>query len=226
MRKKKQSVVTNQVESEMEDINEEVDWGDDLDLSDDLDIDIEDPEELSLVDEDLDVSEDSDLDGYDVQTPVKIDDRMESNSDTIVKAKDDGVLEKMEEAEFNIDHLIPCVTKTVTRIPEAGVMSVVNSAKNGSRTIISQQVHNNLQEPSSVQAGFIEDGMVLGAYLGDEYTPFNLRKQGAKQVIYNKGLVEQITNHFGLDFSNRTSITFHSISYKKLNGQTIAIISL
>ena len=27
MRKKKQSVVTNQVESEMEDINEEVDWG-------------------------------------------------------------------------------------------------------------------------------------------------------------------------------------------------------
>ena len=199
--------------------------GDDLDLSDDLDIDIEDPEELSLVDEDLDVSGDSDLDGDDVQTPAKIDDRMESNSDTIVKAKDDGVPEEIEEAEFNIDDLIPCVTKTVTRIPEAGVMSVV-SAKNGTRIVISQQVQQNLQEPSSVQAGFIEDGMVLGAHLGDEYTPFNLKKQGAKQVIYNKGLVEQITNHFGLDFSNRTSITFHSISYKKLNGQTIAIISL
>lgn len=224
MRKKKQSVVTEQVETEGN--NEAIDWEEELGLSNDLEIDIEDSEDLSLVDEDLDVSKDSDLEVDEIQSQEKNDECIESHSDTVEDAKDDGVPEEMEEAEFNIDDLIPCVTKTVTRIPEAGVMSVVNSAKNGTRIVISQQVQHTLQEPSSVQVGFIEDGMVLGAHIGDEYTSFNLRKHGAKRVIYNKGLVEQITNHFGLDFTNRTSITFHSVSYKKLNGQTIAIISL
>lgn len=225
MRRKKQSVVTDQVEVEIEDINEELDWEEELDLSDDIEIDIEDSEGVTLDDEDLEVSGGSDLEVDEIQSPEKIDES-ESLSDATVEAKDDDVLDEMEDAKFTLEQLTPSISKTVKRIPDAGLASLVNSKKNGKRFSISSNVINKLGDSTSLQIGFIDGSLIFGESLGDDFVSYPLKKYGAKKVIYNKGLVEEITEHLGLDFSNRTSITFHSVSYKKLIGQTIAIISL
>lgn len=204
MKKKRQvASTTNQAEVEIE--------LDEQDVMDSEEID----SEIDWVDE-LDFSDDAeiDLDNLEVAT-----------NDEEVNDPDESTQEdNIEEIDFDIDDVTPSVSKTVSRIPEAGVMSVVNSGKSGNRVAVAREVHQKLREPSSIQVGFINGCLILGRHLGDTYTSYALRKQGAKQIIYSKALVEQITNHLKLDFSDRTSITFHSVTYKKSNDQVIAII--
>lgn len=134
--------------------------------------------------------------------------------------------DELEELDFNLDEVVPSISKAVNRIPEAGVLTVVNSVKNGNRVAISREVHLKLGEPTALQVGFRQDCLILGQHLGDTYTTYTLKQQGAKQIIYSKELVKHITAHFQLDFSNRTSVTFHTVTYKKRDDQVIAIIKL
>lgn len=124
-----------------------------------------------------------------------------------------------------LDGIRPSVTAPVKRFGEAGVVSVVNS-KNGTRVSLAKELYHTLGKPESVQIGFQEGELIIGAALGDGFTDYSLTQQGAKQIIYNKQLVHQITNAFELDFEDRSSITFYEASYEMLNGQVIARISI
>lgn len=135
-------------------------------------------------------------------------------------------LEQLEDASFLLEELLPSVSNPVNRIPAPGAVSIVNSEKNGKRVSIAAKVHDKLNEPETLQVGFIENNMVLAECLGDGYTSYSLKKQGAKHIVYSKDLVEQITEHCELDFTDRTSITFYKATYQRLNGQIIAIISM
>jgi len=113
----------------------------------------------------------------------------------------------------------------VNRFPNAGVASLVNSEKNGKRFILSREVHEKLGEPESVQVGYKDNQIIISERIADNYTSYGLKRQGAKQIIYNKELVEQMTDLFELDFSARTCITFSEVSYENLNDAIIAIIT-
>lgn len=134
--------------------------------------------------------------------------------------------EELKEATFSLEDLTPSVTNVVNRNSYAGLLSLVKSKKNGNRASFAQLVLRALGYPKKVQIGFSDGRLFIGSYLGKEYTFYTLKEQGAKYVIYSKQLVEQIAEHCNLDFSNRTSITFTKVTYQKLNGQIIAIISL
>ncbi|MFD2679258.1 hypothetical protein [Bacillus seohaeanensis] len=209
MKKRRQvTSATNQAEVEIELEDQDAAYAEGVDL------------EIDMVDE-LDLSDDTEIDMDDLEDTTNDDETDEESNDPDESTQDEDI----EELDFNLDDVTPSISKTVSRIPEAGVLSVVNSKDNGKRVAIARDVHQKLSEPSSLQIGFMNNCMLLGKQLGDTYTSYPLRKQGAKQMIYSKALVEQITNHFQLDFSNRTSITFHSVTYKKMNDQVIAIIS-
>lgn len=122
--------------------------------------------------------------------------------------------------------LVPSVAKVTNRSGEQGVLTIVSTQKNGSRLVTANEINQALGEPQSIHVGFTDGKVVLAAYLGEAYTNYPLRKHGAKRVIYNKELVEQFVEHFQLDFSDRTSITFRSVTYQDWQGNKTAIISL
>ena len=133
--------------------------------------------------------------------------------------------EELEEADFAISDLIPSISTVVSRIAEAGVLSVINS-NNGKRVSFSSEIYERLKQPTTLQVAYLESQMVIGQHLGDEHPSYYLKKQGAKRVIYNKELVDQITKYCSLDFTNRTSITFPSATYQKMNGNIVAVIGM
>lgn len=183
-------------------------------MDEELEIDFPDEIDLELSEEELDVDVDSD----------------DSTEEVEQEAKDPKLTEveheELEEVTFDPADLVAAVSKVVNRIPDAGVMSVINSVKNGKRVSISREIMNKIGQLDSVQMGFMKNGIVIGQYLSDTNTSYQLRTQGAKKLIYSKGLVEQITDYFGIDFSNRTSITFHEATYQKLDGNIVAVIGV
>lgn len=134
--------------------------------------------------------------------------------------------EELEDTKYILTNLIPSVATVINRITKAGVVTVVKSSKSSHRVSIAPEVYSNLNNPTKLQVGFVEKDLVIAEYLSDEFTSYSLKQQGAKHIVYNKELVEQISEHCELDFSSRTSITFQKVTYKNLNNQSIAIISL
>lgn len=89
-----------------------------------------------------------------------------------------------------------------------GVSTVVNSKKNGKRITFSKELMEGLGNPDSIELGCTNEGILVGRKLPENGEKFKLRKSGKKSVIYSAALVEEITEVFELDFSNRVSITF------------------
>lgn len=192
---------------ELEDVTEVID-------ADEIEDDISDDSKLELLEEVIDVEVDSDDNTEEVD--------QEARDPELTEDKQ----EELEEVTFDPADLVAAVSNVVNRIPEAGVMSVINSVKNGKRVSISREIMNKIGQLDSVQMGFMKNGIVIGQYLSDTNTSYQLRTKGAKKLIYSKGLVEQITEYFSLDFSNRTSITFHEATYQKLDGNIVAVINV
>lgn len=109
---------------------------------------------------------------------------------------------------------------------EAGVLSIVNSDKNGRRITISKEVLAKLGYPAVVQISFTETAIAIGEELPSNDNYFNVRKYGAKGVIYSTHLVQEVVEKFDLDYSNRVSITFHKVTYTKIEGVKVAIITV
>jgi len=231
---------TNEVGDELENdlnLDPNVDIDSDLDFDTDLDTDIE---------PDLDLDDDLDFDsGYPTDEELEV----ESNDDSIsnIPPNDSQVNEsqdvgeeaevlsseemsnptqKYKEADFTVEDLVPVQSKLGNRITGAGVLTIVNSVKNGKRMAISSEVYKGLGKPTSAQIGFLTSSIVIGNDLPDDFTTYELKIHGQKAIVYNTDLVKLVTSHFGLDFSERTSITFPKADYQVLNGNVIAIIDV
>lgn len=89
-----------------------------------------------------------------------------------------------------------------------GNCSVVNSKKNGKRVTLSKYLMEIFDDPEILEIGFTDDGIALSKKLPENGAEFTIKKQGNKGVIYSSSLVDEITELFGLDFSDRVSITF------------------
>lgn len=89
-----------------------------------------------------------------------------------------------------------------------GECTVVNSKKNGKRITLSKNLMEIFNDPEILEIGFTDEGIALSKELPENGTEFTIKKQGNKGVIYSAPLVDEITELFGLDFSDRVSITF------------------
>jgi hypothetical protein len=90
-------------------------------------------------------------------------------------------------------------------------ISVVNTAKNGTRVSLTKALFEGLGSPKELQ--LVTDGDSL--YIGDKIphctqsVPFS--KGSGVNKIYNRGLVNYLTQRFKLDFTDCTSLSFRDV---------------
>lgn len=128
--------------------------------------------------------------------------------------------------EDDLRNFTASTSKTISKTStEAGAMSVIN-AKNSKRITLSSEVIYKLNNPNTISISFSDDSLAIAERLPNNDNLLKLRSSGKKGVIYSSGLVSEIIDKYGLDFSNRTSITFLEVNYVKCNGYTVAIIKI
>jgi hypothetical protein len=90
----------------------------------------------------------------------------------------------------------------------ACVLTIVNTAGNGKRVAFATQLLEDIGSPESVQLSFDDRGIAIGSELPGNENSFKLKKIGKKGIVYSAALVDEITEHFGLDFTGKSSISF------------------
>ncbi len=109
---------------------------------------------------------------------------------------------------------------------ETGVITIVNSKKNGRRIEFLPQLCELLSIDEDVQLAFDENSLVVIPMTEEpEYPVFQLKKSGNKKVIYNTALVEEIIKQLKLDYSNCVSKTLDNVKIENWDEVDIAIIS-
>ncbi len=106
-----------------------------------------------------------------------------------------------------------------------GVLTIINSQKNGKRITLSKEIFDELSEPTSVVVGFYEDKLLITSTDLKEAIGGTVCVLGKNRNIYCTDLVEKITDLFNLDFSERVSITLSTLEWEELDGQPVALLS-
>lgn len=101
---------------------------------------------------------------------------------------------------------------------------VINEIKT-SEDIHEEEVMDKLNNPTKVSISFSDERIDIGEALPNNNNQLNIKTSGKKGVIYSAGIVNEITNLYGLDFTNRTSITFLEVEYIENEGCNVAIIN-
>lgn len=138
--------------------------------------------------------------------------------------------EVSEQIRFNLnDVIIPEVSDTSKGATKPGIINFVY-ADSGKRTTISSNLYKELGHPDTVQVAFEEKGIFIAKKLPKGTSPLVLReecgKESKKAHLYNKILLDKIIEQYGLDFSERSSITFHEVEYFTESDITVAYIKL
>lgn len=133
-----------------------------------------------------------------------------------------------EEGSVNdiLKDAIASASKNKSRVAgEAGVMSIIK-ARTGNRQTLSKELLEQLNNPEKVQIAFTEDSVIIGEKLPNNDSSLNIKRSGAKGIIYSTQLVTEIVDLFDLDFRNRTSITFNEAEYVLNEEYPVAIIKI
>ena len=108
-----------------------------------------------------------------------------------------------------------------------GLITVINSEKNGRRIEIRQEVAENIKVVDEIAVVYDEHSAIIFApTTEDEITKFKVKKSGSKIVVYCSQLVDEITEFFSLDFSSTVSQTLCHGRYEnveELSGNCLII---
>ncbi|WP_411169263.1 hypothetical protein ACH36K_01450 [Clostridium sp. MB05] len=109
------------------------------------------------------------------------------------------------------------------KITGKGCLTVINSTC-GRRVVIAKDVMNKLKHPTQIAMSFSNDSIAIGEKLPNNNNLLTVKDYRGKTIIYSASLVNEITNNYNLDFSDKTSITFSEVKYIEKNGYPIALI--
>lgn len=144
---------------------------------------------------------------------------------TATEQAEDAPVQDILEVDFS-EFCSAQSTSSTQTFGEAGMLSIVNSPKNGKRITLSYDIQEHLNYPDRVQFAFKDGEMAIAEQLPTNGHQFSVRKSGRKGVIYSAALVNEITEMFKLDFKNRVSLTFHDGYYGKVNDLPAVIIKV
>ena len=125
----------------------------------------------------------------------------------------------------NMEQFIPA-DKSVTRggkNRKKGSLTIINSAKNGKRLIISEDVVETLELKETVKIGFIGKQLLLGTTLPGEKNEYELKRQGKKAIVYSAELISLITEHQGINFADRVSHTWYHPILEEIDDVPVVI---
>lgn len=138
-----------------------------------------------------------------------------------------GAAKETEGEETGLSDFYPSSSNGAShRTTGAGVMSIIKSKKNGNRITLAREVNEEIGGPESVQVSFTPHEIAIAEELPNNDNYFTIKKQNSKGVIYSASLVKEISERFGLDFSDKVSITFHKVRYVQSGQKTVAIITV
>lgn len=99
---------------------------------------------------------------------------------------------------------------------DSGPLSIVNPEDNTKCLLIKKELIDNIKAPSEITFSKSETELMITHPKTSEDNSFRLRKRGKNYVVYSAELVEEIAQHFELDYSNgRTCRTFGEVRYDK-----------
>jgi hypothetical protein len=137
-----------------------------------------------------------------------------------------------EMIENSIEDMLRCGTKSISRSTsraagEEKMFSIINSSA-GSKIIFSNAILEKLDNPIQLQITYdkIKKTIMVGEHLLGNENSYTIRKSGSKGIIYNKGLVVEITAALKLNFSHMTSLTFQDVGYGSCKQYPVAIIKV
>lgn len=108
-------------------------------------------------------------------------------------------------------------------------LKIVNSYKSGRKLIICKKWIEEIGNPSHIQVGYTANCIVFSKQLHEnkkESGYFVLRPQGNAFIVYCSDLVHEITDVFGLDFSDKVSITFTAVRYDRTGKNVAALVKV
>jgi hypothetical protein len=106
-------------------------------------------------------------------------------------------------------------------------LSIVNNI-NGRRVKLSCDFHDKLSNPKFVQFLMLKEDSLLfvAEKLPNAAKNYKLSVKSNGAIAYNAGLVNQITEDFGLDYSLVTSKSFTDIEFQESDGIVVAIVKI
>lgn len=113
----------------------------------------------------------------------------------------------------------PSNSAAKTTTGRTGVVSIINPVKNTKRITFRKEFLQRIgyEEGDSIQLMYDSNYICMGVYpvFGTETTAFAITGFPKRPALYNAALVKEITEVFSLDYSDRVSITFDKVHYKK-----------
>ncbi len=90
-------------------------------------------------------------------------------------------------------------------------ISIVNTAKNGKQVKLTKTLFESLGSPKELQ--FVTDGdyLFIGKTIPHSTVSIPFSSGKGENIIYRAPFVQYLTKRFELDFSKRTSFSFHDV---------------
>lgn len=107
-----------------------------------------------------------------------------------------------------------------------GILSIVNTTKNGKRIHLSKTLTNILHLKEDCYIGITSIGIVVSKNEIKNSLHYQLRTMGGKNVIYSSKLVDYVTEKFKLDFKNASCITFKKYEITKINNVEVVVVKI
>lgn len=140
-------------------------------------------------------------------------------------------IEKIEEVtqeqQYNLENFKASKSKqkSVIKINQ-GVATIINTEKSGKRIVFSNNVMEELGNPPKILISCSDNAIAVGERLPDNQNFLSIKYSKTKGTIYSAGIVNELTEMYQLDFSNRTSITFSEVNYTTYENYKVAIITI
>ena len=116
-----------------------------------------------------------------------------------------------------------------------GAVTLINAEKKGcgSRMIISKQLEKDLQLEDKIQIALDADGssFFLSKCIDEKEAFYSLRRlkkgdSNSRLVLYQKAVIQELTEKLGLNFDEVVSVTFYGVKYFEEEGTRVARIFL
>lgn len=151
------------------------------------------------------------------------------NEETAIEVMED-INEIATIDENNIGDIVinatPFSAKNVVRaFAGVGGFSVIK-AKTGNRTVLSKQGYEHLGKPKTLKYAFNDTSIFIGENLPNNSTDFNVKETNGKAIVYSTPLAREIAERFGLNFDDRTSMTFGDIQYTQNGDEPVIIVKI
>lgn len=222
--KKYQRKLVNQVE-EINEVLEDDDldldlYDEEIDVTNIINWDVEDDSDPFNDDEYADQDDEEDVD----DEYVDQDDEYSSYYEYTVK--DD--LGSSENDDFDLSSFKASSSSVKSLKPRSsGGLTIVNSSKNGVRISLTKKNWELLGKVTKMEFALGDSELLVGSDLGLDTGRHSVKEQAGRPVIYNSSLVQELVEHYSLDYSGgRTSHSFSVSKQVTIKGKPALVFKM